>query len=262
MVHHFEMGIWLLFLAYVTSVVGATIGLSCAHYARTATGSSRIGWLALASVSIGGVGVWLMHFIGMLGFATPGQPIRYDIGLTLLSAVLAVAAIFVGLLVFGVHQRSALWRLLVAGAITGLAVNLMHFTGMWAVNVKGTIEYNPFLVVLSILIAVGAGTAALWFTISADGLAQRVMAGLVMGVAATGMHFTGMSAVTVHMDANAPDPAGVEVFSFLFPVFILAAAALAVPIVAVLTTTKEDDAEPPAVADNRVLNAAAPVQVQ
>ena len=259
MVHHFEMGIWLLFLAYVTSVVGATIGLSCAYQARTATGSSRIGWLALAAVSIGGIGIWLMHFIGMLGFATPGQPIRYDIGLTLLSALLAVAAMFAGLLVFGVQQRSALWRLLVAGTVTGLAVNLMHYTGMWAVNVKGTIEYNPFLVVLSLLIAIGAGTAALWFTISADGLAQRVMAGLVMGVGSTGMHFVGMSAVTVHMDENAPDPAGVEVFSFLFPVFILAAAALAVPIAAVLTTPKEEEASPPAT-DNRALNAAASAQ--
>jgi NO-binding membrane sensor protein with MHYT domain len=255
MVHHFEMGIWLLFLAYGTSVVGATIGLSCAHQAHTATGRNRIGWLALAALSIGGVGIWLMHFIGMLGFATPGQPIRYDIALTLLSAVLAVAAMFVGLLVFGVQKRSAMWRLVVAGTITGLAVNLMHYTGMWAVNVKGTLEYNPFLVVLSIIIAVGAATAALWFTISAERLSQRLMAGLVMGVASSGMHFVGMAAVDVNMDANAPDPAGVEVFSFLFPVFILAAAALAVPIITLLTATKEDEAAQP-IADNRTLNAA------
>jgi NO-binding membrane sensor protein with MHYT domain len=255
MVHHFEMGIWLLFLAYGTSVVGATIGLSCAHQAHTATGRNRVGWLALAALSIGGVGIWLMHFIGMLGFATPGQPIRYDIALTLLSAVLAVAAMFVGLLVFGVQKRSAMWRLVVAGTITGLAVNLMHYTGMWAVNVKGTLEYNPFLVVLSIIIAGGAATAALWFTISAERLSQRLMAGLVMGVASSGMHFVGMAAVDVNMDANAPDPAGVEVFSFLFPVFILAAAALAVPIITLLTATKEDEAAQP-IADNRTLNAA------
>jgi NO-binding membrane sensor protein with MHYT domain len=255
MVHNFEMGIWLLFLAYVVSVVGSTIGLACANQARTATGGNRIGWLVLAAVSIGGVGIWLMHFVGMLGFATPGQPIRYDIARTLLSAVLAIAAVFAGLIVFGVQKRSALWRLLVAGTVTGLAVNLMHYTGMWAVNIKGTIDYNPFLVVLSILIGVGASTAALWFTVSAEGLSQRLMAGLVMGVAATGMHYTGMAAVDVHLDANAPDPVGVEVFSFLFPVFILSAVALAVPIIAVLTAPKED-ADPVPVADNRTLDAA------
>jgi NO-binding membrane sensor protein with MHYT domain len=248
MVHHFEMGIWLLFLAYVTSVVGATVGLACAYQARTATAAVRIGWLVLSAVAIGGVGIWLMHFIGMLGFATPGQPVRYDIARTMLSALIAIVAVFVGLMVFGVQKRSALWRLLVAGAVTGLAVNLMHYTGMWALNIKGTVTYNPFLVVLSIIIAVGAATAALWFTVTAERLQQRLMAGLVMGVASTGMHFVGMAAVNVKINENAPDPAGVEVFSFLFPVFILAAVALAVPIVAVLTTNPKEE-----VADNRTL---------
>jgi NO-binding membrane sensor protein with MHYT domain len=257
MVHQFEMGIWLLFLAYFVSVAGSTIGLACATQARTATGSARIGWLTLAAVSLGGVGIWLMQFIGLLGFATPGQPIRYDIARTLLSAVLAIAAVFVGLLLFGVQKRSALWRLLVAGTITGLAVNVMHYTGMWAVNIKGTIDYNPFLVVLSVLIGIGAATAALWFTVSAEGLSQRLMAGLVMGVASTGMHYTGMAAVNVTLNAEAPDPAGVEVFSFLFPVFILSAAALAVPIVALLTAPREDaENEPAQVGDNRALGAA------
>jgi NO-binding membrane sensor protein with MHYT domain len=241
MVHHFEMGIWLLFLSYGTAVVGSIIGLACAHQARITVAGARIGWLALAALSLGGIGIWLMHFIGMLGFATPGQPIRYDVPRTLLSATLAIVAVFIGLLMFGGQKRSALWRLLVAGAITGLAVNLMHYTGMWAVNIKGDMTFNPFLVVLSIIIAVGAATAALWFTVKADRLSLRVMAGLVMGIAVTGMHYTGMSSVEVHLDATAPDPAGVEVFSFLFPVFILSAAALALPIVAVLTTSSKED---------------------
>jgi NO-binding membrane sensor protein with MHYT domain len=256
MVHHFEMGIWLLFLAYAVSVAGSTIGLACAYHARTATGGTRMGWLALSAVSIGGVGIWLMHFIGMLGFATPGQPVRYDITRTALSAVLAIGAVFGGLLVFGVQKRSALWRLLVAGTITGLAVNLMHYTGMWAVNIKGTITYNPFLVVLSVIIAVGAATAALWFTVSADGMAQRLMAGLVMGIASTGMHYVGMAAVNVDLDPDAADPVGVEVFSFLFPVFILSAFALAVPIVAVLTIPKREDAEPAPPGEHHALDAA------
>lgn len=242
MVHHFEMGIWLLFLSYAVSVVGSTVGLTCAYQARTAaTGNNRIGWLVLAALSIGGVGIWLMHFIGMLGFATPGLPIRYDIYRTLLSALLAVVAVFAGLLVFGMQKNAALWRLLVAGTVTGLAVNLMHFTGMWAVNVKGTIEYNPFLVVLSILVAIGAATAALWFTAMADHVRQRVLAGFVMGIGSTGMHYIGMASIIVDLDPSAPDPAGVEVFSFLFPVFIMSAVAMAVPIVALLTVKPQDE---------------------
>jgi NO-binding membrane sensor protein with MHYT domain len=235
-VEHFTMGSWLLFFAYVTSVVGSAVGLACTLQARSAQGArSRLGWLLLAAVSIGGVGIWLMHFIAMLGFATPGMPVRYSIGPTVLSAVLSVGAVFLGLVVFGVRPTFSLWRLGLAGLITGLAVNLMHYTGMWAVNVKGSIGYDSLLVALSVVIAVVAATAALLFTSVVNRLGMRLLAALVMGVAVTGMHYTGMAAIRVRLDHAAPDPAGVEVFSFLFPVFVIAVVALAVPITAVLT---------------------------
>ena len=234
-VHHFEMGGWLLFLAYLTSVVGSAVGLACTLQSRHAESPrTRIAWLLLAAVSIGGVGIWVMHFIAMLGFATPGLPVRYDVARTGLSAILSVGSVFLGLLVFGVRTGFAPWRLLAGGVITGLAVNLMHYTGMWAVQVKGHIGYDSTLVLLSILIAVVAATVALWFTVVTNSLLLRLLAGVVMGVAVTGMHYTGMAAVRVALDPNAPDPPGIEVFDFLFPVFVLAAIALAIPICATL----------------------------
>jgi len=243
--HHFAMGTWLLFFAYLVSVVGCVIGLACTLQARRGDGTPRLGWLAAAAVSIGGVGIWLMHFIAMLGFDTPGTPVRYDIGRTAISAVLSIAAVFLGLVVFGVRARYSLWRLLLGGLIMGLAVNLMHYTGMWAVQIQGTISYNDGLVWLSILIAIVAATAALWFTVLFDSIALRFVAGLIMGIAVTGMHYTGMAAVEVNIDATAPSPGGVEVFTFLFPVFVLAVLALAVPIYAVLmaSTWHESDEE-------------------
>ncbi|HWC83165.1 MAG TPA: MHYT domain-containing protein [Pseudonocardiaceae bacterium] len=242
----FAMGRWLLFLAYGTSVVGSTVGLACTLQARHAsTDRRRLGWLALAALSIGGVGIWLMHFIAMLGFATPGMPVRYDISRTVLSAVLAVVAVFAGLLVLGGRAKFAWWRLIVGGLITGIAVNVMHYTGMWAVRVRGTWTYNPALVALSVVIAVVAATVALWFSVSIAKPLYRFLAGLVMGVAVTGMHYTGMAAVELHLDMSAPDPAGVEVFSFLFPVFVLAAVALVVPVSAVLMASPAKP-QPPA----------------
>ncbi|GAB3439043.1 MHYT domain-containing protein [Actinophytocola sediminis] len=243
-VEHFTMGSWLLFFAYATSVVGSIVGLACTRQARYTTGRARLGWFALAAVSIGGVGIWLMHFIAMLGFATPGMPVRYDILRTVFSAVLAIGAVFIGLMVFGVRRGFSRWRLLAGGLITGLAVNVMHYSGMWALRIKGTIGYDAGLVVLSIVIAVVAATAALLFTAVVNRLSLQVAAGLIMGVAVTGMHYTGMAAVRVTMDAGAPDPAGVEVFGFLFPVFVLGAAALAVPISAVLMAPARQPAEP------------------
>ena len=240
---HFALGHWLIVLAYLTSVVGCALGLACAVQARhAATERRRLRWLVLAAISIGGVGIWVMHFIAMLGFSTPGLPVRYDVFRTAVSAVLSVAAVFCGLLVFGVRNRFAWRRLLLGGVLTGLAVNVMHYTGMWAVRVKGTIGYDPTLVVLSVVIAVVAATAALWFTVGLDKLLPRLVAGLVMGAAVTGMHYTGMAAVRLHLDPAAPDPVGTEVFSFLFPVFVLAALAMAVPICAVLMASASSEA--------------------
>jgi len=242
-VHHFAMGSWLLFFAYLVSVVGCVIGLACTLQARHAADTPRLGWLASAAVSIGGVGIWLMHFIAMLGFDTPGSPVRYDIGRTAISAGLSIAAVFLGLLVFGVRSRYSLWRLLLGGLIMGLAVNLMHYTGMWALQIQGTITYNGALVWLSIAIAIVAATAALWFTVLFDSVGLRIVAGLIMGIAVTGMHYTGMAAVEVNINPAAPAPNGAEVFTFLFPVFVLAVIALAVPIYAVLMASTWNEAE-------------------
>ncbi len=115
--HHFSMGIWLLGLAYVVSVVGSVVGLACTrHSASATTTATRMRWLAMAALSIGGVAIWLMHFIAMLGFAVPpGSPIRYNLGWTVISAIISVGgAVFVGLLIIGTEFR---WtRLLIGGA--------------------------------------------------------------------------------------------------------------------------------------------------
>jgi NO-binding membrane sensor protein with MHYT domain len=232
----FAMGGWMLVLAYLTSVTGGTLGLACTLQARhAATEAIRLRWLILASISVGGVGIWLMHFIGMVGFATPGMPVRYDIGRTALSAVIGVLAVFGGLLVFGVRARFAWWRLLLGGALTGLAVTFMHYTGMWAVRVQGWVGYNPGLVVLSVLIAVFAACAAFWFAVTFDKSVYRLLAGFVMGIAVCGVHYTGMAAVQLHLSTSSAVPPGVDVFSFLFPVFVGAGLTCAVIICAVLT---------------------------
>jgi NO-binding membrane sensor protein with MHYT domain len=255
------MGSWLLFFAYLVSVVGCVIGLACTLQARRGgAGRPRVGWIAVAALSIGGVGIWLMHFIAMLGFDTPGSPVRYDIGRTAISALLSIAAVFVGLLVFGVREKFSTWRLLAGGLIMGLAVNLMHYTGMWAVQVQGTISYNDSLVWLSVAIAIVAATAALWFTVLFDSITLRIVAGLIMGVAVTGMHYTGMAAVEVHINPSAPPPSGSEVFTFLFPVFVFAVIALAVPIYAVLMASTWQDNEAKVMEEAEAAPAQAPRQ--
>ncbi len=140
--HHFTMGLWVFFLAYATSVVGSYVGLSCVRQSFKDDGkNARIRWLAMASLAIGGVGIWLMHFIGMMGFAVPGSTIRYALAPTLFSVVLAVGATLFGLWI--VDSRAG-WKtrvprgvpLAVGGLVMGLAVSFMHYSGMAAIRIR------------------------------------------------------------------------------------------------------------------------------
>lgn len=243
-VHHFDMGLWLLVLAYVVSVTGSVVGLACTRCGAAAPqGRDRLRWLAMASIAIGGVGVWLMHFIAMLGFAIPNGVVRYHLGWTVASAALAIVAVFIGLITIGRSVR--VLRLLAGGVITGSAIALMHYTGMWAMQIQGSISYDRTLVAVSVAIAIVAATAALWFTLVLESPLLRFVAGLVMGLAVTGMHYTGMAAIRVSVDQNAPVPQGLEVFSFLFPVFVIGLLALVAPITAVMLAPDRDTDEIP-----------------
>jgi NO-binding membrane sensor protein with MHYT domain len=241
--HHFSMGIWLLLLAYVVSVVGCVVGLACTRQSAAATTQrARMWWLGTAALSIGGIGIWLMHFVAMLGFSVNGSVARYNLWWTVVSALLSIAATFAGLVVIG--RKVSVPRLLLGGVIMGLAVNVMHYTGMNAIRIQGSISYDTTLVILSVVIAVVAGTAALWFTLVLRSALLRLVGGLIMGVAVVGMHYTGMAAVRVAVEPGAPVPQGLEVFSFLFPVFVVGLLAIAGPIAAILTVPDRAEAKP------------------
>ena len=121
-IDHFTYGWITPGLAYALSFLGSLLGLVCtARVRRAPTLAGRAGWLILAAWAIGGTGIWVMHFIAMLGFSTPGNPVRYDVSRTVLSAILSVGSVFVGLVVFGVRTNFALWRLIVGGLTPGPA---------------------------------------------------------------------------------------------------------------------------------------------
>jgi NO-binding membrane sensor protein with MHYT domain len=101
-------------------------------------------------------------------------------------------------------SREGTWPLLLGGLIIGLGVNSMHYLGMAAIRVQASLTYNPALVAASVVIAVIAGTAALWAALRLDTVWSTLIASLIMGVAVSGMHYTGMAALQVHA---APGPA-------------------------------------------------------
>lgn len=205
--------------AYLMACLGGALGLRC--IVRTLLGgqSWKAGWLALGAASIG-CGIWTMHFIAMIGFQVEETRIRYDVGLTVLS--LAVAIVVVGIGVFTVGYRGARSSTLaLAGGITGLGVAAMHYLGMAAMHLNGEIDYSPSVVALSVVIAIIAATAALWAAVSIHGFVTSLGASLVMGVAVSGMHYTGMAAVSVHVhDTTGGTWAGDSPTSLLLPMLL------------------------------------------
>src|SRR5581483_11365732 len=162
-VHQFAYGPLNPIAGYLFATVGSLLGLGAATQARaTHDNKRRVRWLVIASVAIG-AGIWLMHFTAALGFDVPDTWIRYDALRTALSAVMAIIVVGVGMFVVGYGRRSPL-RVIAGGFFTGGGVAAMHYTGMAAMHLVGTVGYDKHLVAASVLIAVVAATVALWFT--------------------------------------------------------------------------------------------------
>jgi NO-binding membrane sensor protein with MHYT domain/nitrogen-specific signal transduction histidine kinase/CheY-like chemotaxis protein len=197
-------------LSVVIAMMASYAALDLAGRVTAATGTSRAGWL-LGGATVMGLGIWSMHFVGMLAFHL-STPIAYQLPLMLLSVLVAIAA---SLLALVVVSRPALGgtTLLPAGVLMGAAISGMHYVGMASMHVAGaTVHYNAGIVELSILIAVVASIAALWLAFrfrsvtSARGRLFKALSALLMGVAISGMHYTGMAGASFHMSHGAAAP--------------------------------------------------------
>lgn len=218
-VHNFSYGILNPGLGYLMSCLGAFLGLRCITRARAHEGRARAAWLLLASVAIGATGIWVMHFIAMLGFTVPGQTIVYNAPVTLISMLLAVIVVGVGLFIVGFSNTGGMLPILTGGLIIGIGVATMHYVGMAAMQMPDMVKYNIPLVVLSVLIAIVAGTAALWIGQRVKGLWATVGASLIMGIAVTGMHYTGMAAMRVYAGSGMGTN-GYAAETFLLPLLL------------------------------------------
>jgi NO-binding membrane sensor protein with MHYT domain len=266
-IHHFEHGWITPAVSYTLSVLGSLLGLICASRVRTAHSAGwRTWWLALAAVAIGGTGIWSMHFVAMLGFSVSGMQIRYDVGVTALSAVLAIAAVGVGLFIVARGTKAVGVRFVVGGLFAGLGVAAMHFTGMFAMRLDGKIDYLTSRVVAAVIIAVVAATVALWLAMTVRKPSAIAASALVMGIAVNGMHFTGMSAMSVRPDAGAgigigaDAPSGTSAGTLLIPIGLAVLFGVIGLVYALMAApTDEDRAAAAYLASRLEQNGAAPV---
>ena len=185
-------------LSVLIAVLASYAALDLAGRITSARGFARGVWLAGGAVAMG-LGIWSMHYVGMLAFRLP-VPVQYDWPTVLLSLLAAIFAAGIALFVvsrkrLGLLQAGA-GSLFMGGAIAG-----MHYIGMAAMRLKAMCHYSVPIVVVSILLAIVISLVALWLSFRLRGETrsggwQKPVSALVMGAAIPVMHYTGMAAAT------------------------------------------------------------------
>jgi len=194
----------LVVLSLVVAVLASYTALELVGRVSQKHGISSKVWLFGGALAMG-TGIWSMHFIGMLAFHLP-IPVAYDVAITGLSLAIAVLASGLALFVVGRAAMSG-WSFAVGAILMGIGIATMHYTGMYAMRMSPPIEYDPFLFVASIVIAIVASFAALWISFqlrqASFGVALLLKLGsaMLMGLAITGMHYTGMAAAQFAPDS-------------------------------------------------------------
>ena len=194
-------------LSVLIACLGSWTALDLFRRVHVHTGLWRGAWLTAAAVAMG-LSIWAMHFVAMLGF-NPGGDVRYDVPLTLLSLLLAIAVT-----AFAFFSAAARGRayLVLGGVVMGTGICIMHYVGMAALITQATLRNEPVYVVLAFLVAVLASTGALLVARRERTFGQRAVAALVLGAAIVGMHFTAIAGVRIIDSAASADivPTGID----------------------------------------------------
>lgn len=218
----------LICVSLIVVFIASFTALDTAGRVAVSRGWSARFWLLVGGIAMG-IGVWAMHFIGMLAMMMP-MMMRYDTRLTILSLLVAILAsvLAFGQTVGGLHLTRQ--RLLRGTLILGAGVVVMHYLGMYALLIEPQPEWNALLVALSVLIAFAASGLALWLAFHLRQgdhhlMLMRGLASLVMGIAIAGMHYVGMAAAEFShssmMQPHGVSNAGLAVWVTLITLTIL-----------------------------------------
>jgi signal transduction histidine kinase/NO-binding membrane sensor protein with MHYT domain/ActR/RegA family two-component response regulator len=220
-------------VAALLCVIGVVTALQFHRRSITSSGAARLGWMCLTG-AVAGSAVWATHFVAMLAYHT-NLPIRYDMGPTAASLVVAIVGMGLGFAYSGLGK--SLWRQVIGGIAIGVSVAAMHFVGIAAVRSSFDLQWNMGFVFSSIILSVLGATGALIAQRRLTGWWRRTVpvASLVLGIVL--LHFTAMTALTVVPDLTLPAVA--EVISRHVLAIITTAISLLVVGLALLLTMIE-----------------------
>ena len=236
---------WLVFISLLIAFIASFTALDTAGRVASSRGWRARLWLAGGGTAMG-VGVWSMHFIGMLAMKFPMQ-MHYSTGYTATSLLLVIVASIAALQQVVSQQHLGRERLLRGAFLLGSGVAGMHYLGMYALLIEPGIVWNTGLVILSVIIAYVASGVALWLAFELrkgeNGLVlRRLQASLVMGIAIAGMHYIGMDAADfksgVGSYGHGINSPALAIWVFLFTLSILGCSLLVSMIDSQIKTTR------------------------
>ncbi|WP_025037417.1 bifunctional diguanylate cyclase/phosphodiesterase [Bradyrhizobium sp. DOA9] len=178
-------------------LLASAAAISLFQRARATHGAGRLAWIAL-DAAVGGCGIWATHFIAMLAYG-PGSAGAYNIPVTILSLMFAISLTFVGLSI-AVASSRPVW-IVVGGAIVGLGVAAMHYTGMAALEMPARVDWIGSTVAASVLFGIVFAALALFVAARGDDIRHALSATALLTLAIVAHHFTAMGAVLL-----TPDP--------------------------------------------------------
>jgi len=176
-------------LSVLIAVCASFVALDLAGRTAAAHGTARWRWLTAGAAAMG-LGIWSMHYIGMLAFSLP-VPVFYYVPTVVISLLAAILAAAVALFVVS-RQSLGLAGAVLGSIAMGAAISAMHYVGMDAMRLQAMCQWNYPLVALSVLIAIVVSLVALWLTFrfrtETRALAPLKLASAgIMGIAAAAM---------------------------------------------------------------------------
>lgn len=196
-------------LSVALAMLTSYAALDLAGRVTSTHGWMRGVWLAFGGTAMG-VGIWSMHYVGMLALTTP-MAVFYHLPTVLISLLAAISSS--GIALYVVSRREMAWWQVASGSVAmGGGIAAMHYIGMSAMRCAAVISYNRSLVALSILLAIAVSFVALEFSFRSrneeKASRRKVSSALIMGSAIPLMHYTGMWAASFHPSDSVPDLAG------------------------------------------------------
>jgi diguanylate cyclase (GGDEF)-like protein/PAS domain S-box-containing protein len=218
----FEHDWKLVVLAGIVCFLASAVALSLFQRAKASQGQARFVWMALQAI-VSGCGIWATHFIAMLAY-DPGIGAGYSVPVTLLSLMFAILITGLG---FGIALSSLQRpRAAIGGAVVGLGVAAMHYTGMTALELPARIDWDMPTVVVSVVIGSVLGALALMVACGRESNTRGILSTVLFTLAIVSHHFTAMGAVTL-----IPDPTlatdGLDISPFTLS-FLVAGAAFVI----------------------------------